>query len=40
MEDSFSGSICTRTAGFCWPPISTCDTPVICDSCCESTFSV
>ena len=24
IEASFAGSTCTRTAGFCWPPISTC----------------
>ena len=39
IEASFSGSTCTRTDGFCWPPISTCATPAICEICCDSTFS-
>ena len=34
-----AGSTCTRIAGFCWPPISTCATPATCESCCEITFS-
>jgi hypothetical protein len=36
---SLSGSTCTRTEGFCWPPISTWATPAICEICCDSTFS-
>jgi hypothetical protein len=35
----FAGSICTRTAGFCWPPSATCATPGIREICCASTFS-
>jgi hypothetical protein len=29
LATSFAGSSCTRIAGFCWPPISTCATPEI-----------
>ncbi len=34
-----SGSICTRTAGFCWPLTLTRPTPPICEICWASTFS-
>ncbi len=37
--DSLPGSTCTRTAGVCWPPTSTCATPFTWLSCCASTFS-
>jgi hypothetical protein len=33
------GSTCTRTAGFCWPPIDTCAMPGICEICCARIFS-
>ncbi len=34
-----AGSTCTRMAGFCWPPTVTCDTPEICEICCDRMFS-
>ena len=36
---SLDGSICTRIAGRCWPPMATSDTPVICEIWVATTFS-
>ena len=36
---SLTGSICTRTAGFCWPPTDTCAIPGSCESCWAITVS-
>ena len=39
IDASFAGSIWTRMAGFCCPPITTCATPEIFDRCCARMFS-
>ena len=39
MLASLPGSICTRIAGFCWPPIATWPTPLTVESCCTRMFS-
>ncbi len=38
-DASLLGSTWTRTAGFCWPPISTWAMPGNCEICCARMFS-